>query len=264
MITARYSPAMPKLSARSGCPAPSDRATCAVVPYARKTDSPTSVPRITDAIPTPASCSVPRWPTIAASTSRNVGSASSAPSAGTASRRICAFRPGSLVTGAYCSSPLSSPGQPSAGLRRRTRLIVIRAVPPATRRMAATDRSTSASVVDQLDTEIRISRRPRQEVPPSQQVPSRCTPSIDRIGAGVGAEPDQHLVEHDVVDAPRRRRPRSPSANRRASAQQRSTSSATPSEPSSRSAAQAVKPLARRDDSRTKSDGEATPPAPTR
>ena len=50
----------------------------------------------------------------------------------------------------------------------------------ATRRIAATERSTSASVVDQFDTETRISRRPRQVVPPSQQVPSRCTPSMTR------------------------------------------------------------------------------------
>ena len=39
-------------------------------------------------MPRPASCGVPRWPTIAASASRNSGSATSARKAGTASRRI--------------------------------------------------------------------------------------------------------------------------------------------------------------------------------
>ena len=46
--------------------------------------------------PRPAAA-IPRWPTIAASTSRKTGSASSAPRAGTASRRICAFSPGSAL-----------------------------------------------------------------------------------------------------------------------------------------------------------------------
>jgi hypothetical protein len=50
----------------------------------------------------------------------------------------------------------------------------------STRSIASTDRSTSASVVVQLDTEIRISRRPCQVVPPIQQVPSRWMPSITR------------------------------------------------------------------------------------
>jgi hypothetical protein len=44
--------------------------------------------------------------------------------------------------------------------------------------MAAADRSTSAPVVLQLDTEIRISARPRQTVPESQHVPSPCTRAI--------------------------------------------------------------------------------------
>ena len=57
----------------------------------------------------------------------------------------------------------------------------------------------SASVVVAFDTETRISRWPRQVVPPTQQVPSRCTASIDRVGASRVAEADEHLVEHDVV-----------------------------------------------------------------
>lgn len=35
---------------------------------------------------------MPKWPTIAASTSKNVGSAGKGPSVGTATRRICLFR----------------------------------------------------------------------------------------------------------------------------------------------------------------------------
>src|SRR5829696_3683629 len=43
------------------------------------------------------------------------------------------------------------------------------------RKIAAADRSTSASVVDQFDTEIRIAAMPCQVVPLSQQVPSAWT-----------------------------------------------------------------------------------------
>ena len=50
--------------------------------------SPTTVCSTTAAMPWPASSGVPRWPTIAASESRNSGSATSARKAGTASRRI--------------------------------------------------------------------------------------------------------------------------------------------------------------------------------
>ena len=39
-------------------------------------------------------------------------------------------------------------------------------------RIAAAERSTSASVVDQFETLIRIASRPRQTVPPTQHVPS--------------------------------------------------------------------------------------------
>jgi hypothetical protein len=64
------------------------RATCAVVAYVRKLHSATTVERSTAASASAASCVVPRWPTIAVSTSRYSGSAASAPSAGRASRRI--------------------------------------------------------------------------------------------------------------------------------------------------------------------------------
>ena len=48
----------------------------------------TRVPRTAEAMPSAASCGVPRWPTIAESDSRNSGSATRARNAGTASRRI--------------------------------------------------------------------------------------------------------------------------------------------------------------------------------
>ena len=46
-------------------------------------------------------------------------------------------------------------------------------VPPAARRIASIERSTSSVVVAWLDTEMRIARMPCQVVPLSQQVPSR-------------------------------------------------------------------------------------------
>ena len=45
-------------------------------------------------------------------------------------------------------------------------------------RIAAAERSTSAVVVGQPDTLIRIAERPRQTVPPAQHVPSACTRAI--------------------------------------------------------------------------------------
>jgi len=58
------------------------------VPYVRKMHSETIVDSTVAARASAASCGVPRWPTIAVSTSRYSGSAASAPSAGRASRRI--------------------------------------------------------------------------------------------------------------------------------------------------------------------------------
>ena len=86
--TASQTPSTPCARAPFSSPAPTCRATLAVVPYARKMHSPTAVCSTTAAMPCPASSGVPRWPTIAASASRNSGSATSARNAGTASRRI--------------------------------------------------------------------------------------------------------------------------------------------------------------------------------
>ena len=60
------------------------------------------------------------------------------------------------------------------------------------RTIDSTDRSTSASVVDQFDTEIRIASMPCQRVPPSQQTRSSCTRRsrlrVARVGvAGAGS-----------------------------------------------------------------------------
>ena len=100
------------------------------------------------------------------------------------------------------------------------------------RRIAAAERSTSASRGRPAETEIRIAARPRQTVPPAQHVPSAWMRAT-----ALGRRGDEHLVEHDVVEdlgaavgagAPR---------TRRACAQLRSTSSASPRRPSERSAA---------------------------
>ncbi len=85
---ASQTPSMPWARAARRSPAPSRRATLAVVPYARKTQRPTNVWSTTAAMPSPARAAVPRWPTIAASASRNSGSATSARNAGSASRQI--------------------------------------------------------------------------------------------------------------------------------------------------------------------------------
>ena len=52
-----------------------------------------------------------------------------------------------------------------------------------------------------------MNRRPRQVVPPIQQVPSRCTAATTASVRRVVTEADQHLVQHHVVG-----RPRSPAA----------------------------------------------------
>ncbi len=79
----------------------------------------------------------------------------------------------------------------------------------AHRRIASTDRSASASVVLQFETEIRIAAMPCHVVPPSQHVPSAWTAAMTaRVKASVAAaspaagrlEPDQDLVEDDVVE----------------------------------------------------------------
>ena len=58
----------------------------------------------------------------------------------------------------------------------------------AQRRIAATERSASASVVDQFETEIRIAAMPCQVVPPSQQVPSAWTAATtSRVNASMAS-----------------------------------------------------------------------------
>ena len=108
----------------------------------------------------------------------------------------------------------------------------------AASRIAAHERSTSPVVVAQLQTEMRMARRPRHVVGPIQQLPS----SLDGGDHGVGIassspKRDEHLVEDDVVEdldsvAARRALREAPRAR-----QQRSTNSATPSRPSERRAA---------------------------
>ena len=74
---------------------------------------------------------------------------------------------------------------------------------------ASTVRSTSASPVRQLVTEIRMAGSPSQTVPLIQQVPpswaaaSTCgvrSPAAPRRFRTRTGEPNQHLVEHHVVD----------------------------------------------------------------
>ena len=113
--------------------------------------------------------------------------------------------------------------------------------------MAATERSTSASLVDQFDTEMRMAAMPCQVVPLSRQRAAGLDPADDLAGAavvvaaGVG-EADQRLVEHDLVeDLDPSAAPRA-AAKRPAWPQHRSTRSATPERPSERSAAQTGNP----------------------
>ena len=60
--TASQTPSIPCARAPCSSPAPTCRATLAVVPYARKMHSPTAVCSTTAAMPCPASSGVPRWP----------------------------------------------------------------------------------------------------------------------------------------------------------------------------------------------------------
>ena len=119
-------------------------------------------------------------------------------------------------------------------------------------RIASTLASTSASVVDQLDTEIRMSRRRATSSRRASMSPRRCTRCSTRVGPVLVADPTSTWFSTTSFTTSNPSS-RSRSANRRASAQQRSTSSATPSRPSSRSAAQIANPRARREDSGVKS-----------
>jgi HD-GYP domain-containing protein (c-di-GMP phosphodiesterase class II) len=123
----------------------------------------------------------------------------------------------------------------------------------AARRMAAAARSMSSSLVDQLETEMRMAVRPCQRVPPSQQVPSACTramvASVRASPSSLTAAPPTRASTWLSVTSLSTASPPacSRSAIRRASAQQRSTSATTPSRPSARSAAHSANARARRD-----------------
>ena len=67
-------------------------------------------------------------------------------------------------------------------------------------RIASADRSMSASVVDQFDTEMRMACLPCHKAPPAQQVPSACTAAITRLVVSSSANLDQHLIQDDVVE----------------------------------------------------------------
>ena len=128
-------------------------------------------------------------------------------------------------------------------------------------RIASTLASTSASLVDQFDTEIRSSRSPRQVVAPSQHVPSSCTRALDVGSSAPRRRPGPAPGSGRRRSPPRHRRARRAARRTaRASAQQRSTSSATPARPSARSAAHVANPRARRDDSSVKSPPAERPP----
>lgn len=123
--------------------------------------------------------------------------------------------------------------------------------------MAAADRRTSSRVVLQLHTEIRISARPRQTVPESQQVPSRCTRAItSRVQAspssGVADGSSNRTSTWLSTTSFTARTPgaaESVSAKSRACAQHRSISSESPRRPSDRNTAYTAKPRARRENS---------------
>ena len=110
------------------------------------------------------------------------------------------------------------------------------AAPTRAARIAAADRSTSSAVVRKFETEIRIACSPSQSVPPSQHVPSSLHARDRGPRALAVAEAHEHLVQDDVVQH-RRAAGLERSANRRALAQHRSTSSAIAVRPSERIAA---------------------------
>src|SRR5207244_13196537 len=111
----------------------------------------------------------------------------------------------------------------------------------ATRTMASRLRSTSASVVAQLETLMRIAVRPCHTVPPHQHVPSSWIPAITR--RVVSGEPNDTSTWLSTTSF-RTSKPaaESPSANRAAQWQQRSINSASPLRPRFLSAAQISTP----------------------
>ena len=118
---------------------------------------------------------------------------------------------------------------------------------PRRRRTAATLRSMSSSVVHQPLTLTRMARTSCQVVGPHQQVPSSWTAAITASVRSAGPN-DTSTWLSTTSFSTSKPASRIPSANRRASAQLRSTSSATPSRPSEASAAHTSTPRARCED----------------
>jgi hypothetical protein len=116
------------------------------------------------------------------------------------------------------------------------------------RSIAARLASTSSALVAQEQTLMRIAVWPCHSGTPHQQVPSICSSAMTR--RVVSASPKLTSTWFSTTSFstvwPAAARP---SAKRRACAQQRSTSSATPLLPSAASAAQTSTPRARRDSS---------------
>ncbi len=114
---------------------------------------------------------------------------------------------------------------------------------PAARRIAAADRSTSSSVVDQFEIDTRIAARPCQVVPPTQHVPSAWTRAMtSRTCASAsmpGGESNATNTWFNTTSFSTRTfgAAASVAAMRRAWRAQPSTSAAIPERPSARSAA---------------------------
>ena len=110
-------PSMPAEIAPVREPAPSWRATTAVVPYARKTKMLAEVSSTALATPRPARAGTPSRPTIAASARRKSGSATRARKAGTARRSTSRCWPPLLtsVTHRLCHGRQAGDGVPAPG-----------------------------------------------------------------------------------------------------------------------------------------------------
>ena len=196
--------------------------------------------------------------------------ASGGPTPGSAPRGCCCCAArgghhhgrGRITVAGDASPPQRAEGTPtprSDGRRSR-------GPPPAAARDPRQDRraerSMSAVVVAQLETEMRIARRPCQVVAPIQHVPSACTRGDHGVGdVVVVAEAHQHLVEDDVVehlDAVRRR-------EQLGEAPRAARSSARPAPRRRRARASAAPrrrrtPRARREDSGFQSIASRSPP----
>ena len=94
---ATHTPSTPICQARRRFFSPKARATAGVTEYARKFMRPTTVVTSVAAMLIPASSALPSWPMRAESVSTKMGSAMSAPKAGTASARMRRFSEGSAV-----------------------------------------------------------------------------------------------------------------------------------------------------------------------